>query len=144
MKNMKLLIRGDANIGDCILENVIHYTVASPYTDRNKIMGTFVRTDSLNSIIEDFYAHWGVRIKEWPFKVFHFIIFAKPPKNMDDVLELGAQALADWFLSHKFQSVLLPHYEGVRANFIGTHWHIIVNPVSLQSEMCIHDEHVFY
>ena len=129
MKDAKLLVVGRPHQGNSAVDNVIRYVIASPFADTSEILSNQIRIDSLQHMIEDFYAVQAPLDMNEHRRVFHFVLTARDSHHKDAILMDGAQALLEYFSEIGHQALLVPHY-GSEKNYANHHWHVVVNPIS--------------
>ena len=62
--------------------------------------------------------------------MFHMVLSTRPSKVSQTILDAGAQAILEYFSMLGHQVILMPHC-GSKNNCSNYHYHIAVNPISM-------------
>ena len=129
MKDAMIIVFQSQHWGNSVIENVLSYVLKSPFAETDEILSNGIRSDSLQHMIEDFYAVQDMRDMEQHRRVFHLAITTRNSKMMDTVMEDGAACLRNYCEMIGHQALLVPHY-GSERHCMNHHWHIVINPIS--------------
>lgn len=144
MKNATLFIIKNRHNGDEVIENVLNYTLSSPFADCEEIMVNGISSTDYQQMIQDFY-----RVQE-PYpalekhrRVFHMVLTTRVSKGMQRTLDEAAEDFLEYFMCKGHQVLLVPHYGSV-TNDNHYHWHAVVNVKSYLTGETLYDKFSTY
>ena len=143
MKDATLLVIRNQHQGDCVVENLIHYMLSSPFADTSEILANGMRIDSMQHMVEDIYAVQEPLNMDHHRRMFHMVLTTRVSKDQQRNLDAGANAVCDYFVMLGHQTILVPHY-GSADNYMNYHWHLAVNPISYQTGQRLWDKYETY
>ena len=133
MKDAKLFVIRKPHQGDLVVENVLKYILDSDYADIEGLMTNEVSDTSFEEMLEDIYGVQAKANMNNHRALFHMILSTRPSKYAQTILDIGAQVIVEYFQILGHQVVLIPHY-GSKNNYLNYHYHIALNPISLDGK----------
>lgn len=130
MKDAKLFVIKKPHQGETVAENLLNYMIGSVFADEEGIMTNEVSDTSLDEMLEDIYQVQSQKNMVNHRAMFHMVLSTRPSKVSQTILDAGAQAFLEYFSMLGHQVILVPHY-GSENNCLNYHYHIAVNPISM-------------
>lgn len=138
MKNATLFVIRKPHQGDDVVENLLNYMIGSVFFDEEGMMTNAVSETSYDQMIADIYQVQSQKNMTAHRAMFHMVLSTRPSKTAQIVLDTGAAALVDYFTLLGHQVIVVPHY-GSERNCLNYHYHIALNPISLDGKR-LHDK----
>lgn len=130
MKDAKLFVIRKPHQGETVAENLLNYMIGSVFADEEGIMTNEISDTSLDEMLEDIYQVQSQKNMVNHRAMFHMVLSTRPSKVSQTILDAGAQAILEYFSMLGHQVILVPHY-GSENNCLNYHYHIAVNPISM-------------
>ena len=139
MKDAKMYVIRKPHQGDEVVENVLNYMISSPFAYQDDIMTYEVSCDSFDQMVYDMHDVQALKPMENHRGLFHLVLSTRPSNAAQRILDAGAQAILEYFEIIGHQAVVIPHY-GSTNNSMNYHYHIALNPISLDGKRRLHDK----
>lgn len=130
MKDAKLFVIRKPHQGEDVVENVLNYMLDSVFADQESIMTNEVSDTSFEEMLEDIYQVQSQKNMVNHRAMFHMVLSTRPSKVSQRILDGGAKTILDYFTILGHQVVIVPH-DGSENNCLNYHYHIAVNPISM-------------
>ena len=130
MRDAKLFVIRKPHQGENVVENVLNYMIGSVFADQESIMTNEVSDTSFEEMLEDIYQVQSQKNMVNHRAMFHMVLSTRPSKVSQRILDGGAKTILDYFTILGHQVVIVPH-DGSENNCLNYHYHIAVNPISM-------------